>query len=144
MEAGPELDALVAKAMGWHLAGQWWVDAAGVPQYTLEDWSPSTDWEMAGEVVEKMGMVVGKIIGHGLDGTGPDDEWCARLGWQGSTDKSARTAPTGPHAICLAALAAKGEGVEIRKSTISPEDVDKLRDQARDGAKEIADILKGL
>jgi hypothetical protein len=63
LEAGYELDAQVAEqVMGWHLeegAAYWpntervWRDAAGRRMGTVAEWSPSTDWGAAGQVVDR-------------------------------------------------------------------------------------------
>ena len=132
MEAGRELDALVAeKVMGWRLVKRGRRVATGsdyqkpgmevggfrgnddarrwishvCPEY-------STDIAAAWEVVEKMDHPDWRIeVGNSVDGGfyaimephRPIDD-CETCGEQSTKDWQA--APTAPHAICLAALAA--------------------------------------
>lgn len=59
MPAGPELDAELARALGWDeiempFSGRpAWV-SAGVIQGTHKEFTPSTTWEGAGQVIEEM------------------------------------------------------------------------------------------
>lgn len=108
LEPGRELDALIAeKVMGWTCVtfkeGKHWargVPIGSLPTIPVADWSPSTDWLAAGEVIEKLG---GLSLMHLAAG----ETWDATFGAQRMDAASLwRTAKTGPHAICLAALAA--------------------------------------
>ena len=112
MDAGRELDAAVAeKVFGEPFRNgpeavpdpegkMAWVDKPRTPHY-------STDWRAAGEVIEKLkaeGWCI--VVDDGPDST---DCFCGpRPGlheeWLGNA-----VANTGPHAICLAALAAAEE-----------------------------------
>jgi len=106
---GRELDALVAeKVMGW--TSQQFPDGA-MPE--VKHWSPpgettrmvplySTDWRAAGEVLEKMDR---PLLRQFMDGTW----YCIHgslVALEHALRKSSRVGKTGPHAICLAALAA--------------------------------------
>ena len=122
---GPELDARMAEVMGW-IRGDppegvfegcaWWRDSAGCPCLTEDDdghlrpryrpgvfWSPSTSIADAFEVVEKLGRYWRLFA---------DDQHPDGVGVRAvfGADKGLRLheawAPTAPHAICLAALAA--------------------------------------
>lgn len=126
MEPGSELDAWMAgKVMEWHPWPVTQVEPEGFPAFYItpsgrcqvardvdarEDWSPSTDWRAAGEVIEKMGRTqmprhVGPTRLHSLRSCatrGPwEAVWCSDFGY---TDAVA--GKTGPHAIALAAKAA--------------------------------------
>lgn len=135
MEAGRELDALIAeKVMGWHkgLCGEcknrpwlandylcsYWHDQNGKDtQNPINDiwtggmsdnleakaWSPSTDIKAAWEVVEK--MLENKYFREGFDLTVTEPPgWTCNFG----DDNTRSYAETAPHAICVAAIKAKG------------------------------------
>lgn len=118
---GRELDALVAeKVMGWPELIPGKPFPKGKSFYLSDQhcctrevgdhntWSPSTDWRAAGEVLEKLAEV-----GHRAeirDWRHVDAGWeCViyRAGAVGPVcTGTGEFAQTGPHAICLAALAA--------------------------------------
>lgn len=107
LEAGPQMDALVAeKVMGWSIRGELWKDKRGTirrSKSTFEQyepsirWSPSTDIAAAWEVVEKMPMGMWPSV----------DGWVVEIP-DGSGDEV--EAPTAPLAICRAALKAIERG----------------------------------
>ena len=109
MKPGPEMDALIAeKVMGWYKdrsdKGMWRTNKGSLIGY-LNSFTPSTEIAPAWQVVEKMGMVTiedgGKSVGQ--------KEWSVGFVLQGSCGNWVHgSGDTAPHAICLAALKAKG------------------------------------
>lgn len=118
MEAGPELDALVAeKVMGWKVKwhdGYWTmaIPKAECVSYGW-NWRPSEDIAAADEVAEKIGIVAGKseerqpgqyfAVVSSLDDS-VEYWWDKRYGHYYAYT------PTKPLAICRAALLAVMEG----------------------------------
>lgn len=104
MEAGTELDALVAeRVMGWHLYsgearapnGIPWIDndGVGVGRSHPAGWSPSTDIAAAWEVVEQMGHEMKlEYIGS------------AKVTFRVTSSRQVSATGTAPLAICRAAL----------------------------------------
>lgn len=104
MEAGRELDALVAKdVMGWHkLDGNWkdniWEKADG---HIKGDWHPSEDISAAWEVVTKI-----RSMGWGVDISWFHEFIYCALHKPDSVIIKQANAETAPLAICRAALLA--------------------------------------
>lgn len=106
LEAGPELDALVAeKVMGWNVhfvepelrnGREHWRDPVHNTLYLPSQWCPSGDIAAAWEVVEK---VVPGPQGFNL---------YLSSAWQASFAGGTAVARTAPLAICRAALKAVG------------------------------------
>jgi len=130
LEAGPELDALVAeKVMGWHRAAcsNWTERRSGQPWLDVDSlsaanpfWSPSTDIAAAWEVVEKVRGWKPKVRGNtcacfAIDApavTGGLEKpavwaagWHDYAGWERAGSLEA-TADTAPLAICRVSLLA--------------------------------------
>lgn len=123
LEPGPELDRAVAEAIGGTL------DYANddhtvlkfpcghrvsmmAPPLEGHGWSPSTDWNDAMWAAERAGFLGSdintwfQVIGYrGMFVAGMQDYYATGWKWQ----REPSEAPTGPHAICLAILAAKGQ-----------------------------------
>ena len=113
MEAGPELDALVAeKVMGWQLTSAYQLGPAwarDIPwgelvlknavAYYAHEWGPSTDIAPAWKVVEKMH----KEYGIDVNGLASGGFVCTIYGVDGHWRTYDETAPL---AICRAALLA--------------------------------------
>ena len=110
MNPGPEIDALVAtEVMGWirinttksgrHFVWGYPEHPNPPPSAAGPDWSPSTNIAAAWEVVEKMDCPV--AIGTCLAG------WAVSFYPEGVSITTSRSASVS-HAICLAALKAKG------------------------------------
>ena len=100
MEAGPEMDALVAeRVMGWTAERKPGLPHLWLPPgHFISGWSPSTDISAAWQVVEKM---LEKHEAFHLEYI-PDKQWYAMF-WFATYFTSADTAPL---AICRAALKA--------------------------------------
>lgn len=125
LEAGPELDRLVAeKVMGWTFIDRKipsWQDEHGDYRFIGQVFQPSIQIAHAWEVVEHMQSkgFVPNVRGPGVytvgDGYYKHDEWF--VGLQSGAMEAAAVyeqegeahAPTAPLAICRAALAALGE-----------------------------------
>lgn len=137
MSPGPELDRLIAeKVMGWnHYAqfpgecqfmddheGCWWeTKTSGQPVADLS-WSPSTDWRAAGEVLTHVtnaltvdGIVPEWEVRSPRENLGGHfrDSWWVDIGIprnpkDGDWEHFTASGESFPHAICLAALRAKG------------------------------------
>jgi len=119
--AGRELDALVAeKVMGLSITT--WGDPnspiVGYDKFTRDLPHYSTSISAAWEVVEKL-IMIGSNVGHtwtmeyDLEDLAWDvgyKGWDYDTGWSWEMVDWPVTAPTAPHAICLAALKAVGEG----------------------------------
>jgi len=112
MNPGPELDAKIADVID--LAG--FIDERGEPlaaPYARENglfgwrndgyqkWSPSTDWNAAMEAAENVGL-----FEHATLLKNDEGNWFIGSGF--GIDYWSSSAPTGPHAICLAILSLKG------------------------------------
>jgi len=115
MQPGPELDAAVAAALGWRYVPS---DEPGGPGLLFQDdgscdwWKPSQTWNGAGLVVERL-IELGWLPDILYI---PDEQmwYCSfenHLPCEGHADyfMANREAPTAPHAISLAALAALEE-----------------------------------
>lgn len=131
MEAGRELDALVAeKVMGWKLENYETSEPASTDRHYLDasrndgwawvgretdieawQWQPSTDIAAAWEVVEKL-LPCQFTLGSPEKESAKGDVWYAEFGeWVDHLFQGEEaTAPTAPHAICLAALKAMSPG----------------------------------
>lgn len=123
LEAGPELDALVAeKVMGWiGRENELWTDrATGKVQKwgtdnctTINDattsfyFRPSTDIAAAWEIIEKKCIPYVKVDARGLHRGGQHFRWVCQI-WNGSSAEILGLAQTAPLAICRAALKAVG------------------------------------
>jgi hypothetical protein len=120
MDAGPELDALVAtKVMGWHKANLasadapddcacWaWVDSAGEYQRLVSEWCPSAPDGIAAawEVVEHLNWLQFTVARENCSGVRYDATCYNTFHCEPLFHAHADTAPP---AICWAALKAKG------------------------------------
>ena len=107
LPAGPELDKLVAEAIGLPVAplyGRMW---RGTPDEVyhatefLPMWAPSSLWRDAMLAAERSGLFDGRYLTRNGD-------WCVLGGYvHGVGMDCIASAPTGPHAICLAVLKLK-------------------------------------
>lgn len=132
LNPGPELDALVAeKVMGWvhYDSGKddWWTDHAGNKIEPISDWEPSVDIVAAWDVIKQLGRLDFRIR-ISIDFDGDCDEIVLEAGdcncphqkpydafdGHGWTliEHIAESVQKVPHAICLAALKAKGVEIE--------------------------------
>ena len=116
LEAGPELDALVAvEVMGWQKV-RWrtkprpterawrWAKPKSGYYAAHANWSPSIDWADAGEVLKVAFPNTSFTLHRAASKIGTDTEWLF------SCKKAAAEAPAGPLAICRAALKAVRRG----------------------------------
>ena len=115
LEAGPELDAMVAELIGWKPTEykrfvSWLVPdgrmfKTAVPGYgdylTGDIFSPSTDWAAVGEVMDSLDDWDWQLISHG--------EGVTMTIFKDATHYEA-TAPAAPLAICRAAYKASEKG----------------------------------
>jgi len=114
MPAGRELDTLVAeRVMGWSPPRKpdqytWQAPSGwrgGVEQIPAYSTSIAAAWEVVDKLAES-----GKLCCLTIDKLGfPGEEWRVFFQWDVSDDRMEMPyadAPTAPHAICLAALAA--------------------------------------
>lgn len=109
LEAGPELDAAAAKAIGWQYEGfarrgPVYRDAAGVLHEIGVDWKPSTDWNASVEAVAAVHAFIAWRVHRRADGKFEFEALCrGDDGWSRFFESE-----TGPLAICLAILAMTG------------------------------------
>jgi hypothetical protein len=116
LDAGSELDTLIGEqVLGWHIeegATYWpdtervWRDADGHRMGVVEEWSPSTDWGAAGEIVTHLEQrfrfsLVQEHQAWSGELQGYRAEFTTVMAYGGGA-----IAPTAPLAICRAALAA--------------------------------------
>ncbi|WP_425622975.1 hypothetical protein ACPT9H_00295 [Brevibacillus borstelensis] len=106
MEAGRELDAKVAEALGWVVKGYWVFnrkdETVGRLDETLQF---STTWEGMGVLVKEA-----KKQGPHIDIMTWPSDYTAQVFDAGDSTKLVATATSkeAPHAVCLAFLKAKG------------------------------------
>ncbi|ASS66236.1 hypothetical protein [Paenibacillus sp. RUD330] len=113
MTAGPELDAVLARALGYEwippdaqapfvTLGHWWIHDEPVWHFT-----PSTTWDGAGQVIEEMRRLGWDYILQSLDSGGHGarfDKW--DVGLNRYVASVAEESESAPHAITIAAILA--------------------------------------
>jgi hypothetical protein len=98
--SGSALDWCVALAEGWKVEDDFWITDPSEPGtgQPLSDYSPSTEWEQGGPIIEREGIAVGK-------------SW---EGWKAFTETSEGEGPTPLIAAMRCFVASKlGDSVSI-------------------------------
>jgi len=109
-EAGPELDAACAEAMGWERSTGGWLwraNESGTHVRSICDWGPSTDIEGAWELVEAMRHAAWDISVRAVVAM-PDECSVYKDDEHGVEIEVLAIADTAPLAICRAFLLASG------------------------------------
>ena len=98
-----QLDAAVAKALGWHLEADKWCDSDRQFKGHCPDFSPSTNWLQAGKLIEEYKIDLNYIPDSPR--TGKSDIWVADP-WHKNPNGLEGEGVTPLIAVCRAIVAA--------------------------------------